>query len=106
LSFLEDKRLLTRGYGIRAGITDLDTLRARVDDIRARLYTALAALRPRAPIATWLRKLQEACSEIIDEANEVIWESDNAVAESSDFAPAVDQLREAFRVVAAHVSAL
>jgi hypothetical protein len=104
--FLEDKRLLTRGYGIRGGITDLDTLRARVDDIRDRLYTALTALRPRAPIAEWLRKLQEACGEIIDAANEVVWESDKAAAEPSDFAPAVDQLREAFRVVAAHVWAL
>lgn len=104
--FLEDARLLTRGYGIRAGIADLDALRTRVDDIRSRLYTALAALPPRAPIAEWLRKLRDACRDIIDEANEVIRESDTAAAHPSDFAPAVDKLREAFREVAAHIFAL
>jgi hypothetical protein len=52
------------------------------------------------------QETSRSCSVIIDEANEVIRESDKAVVEPSDFAPAVDQLREAFHVVAAHVSAL
>jgi hypothetical protein len=104
--FLEDKRLLRYGYGTRAGITDLTDLAARVDDIRSELLSALTALRPEAPIAEWLRKLEDAGHELLTKTYGVMSGTDKAASEPSDIAPAVNQLREAFRLVAAHVSAL
>jgi hypothetical protein len=100
---LEDKRLLTKGYGARAGITRLDDLRLRVDAIRDVLRPALQALPPRAPIAEWLRKLRDAANELIDHSNEAISGSATTGSEPADVVPAVSQFREAFALVAEHV---
>jgi hypothetical protein len=103
--FLADKRLLTRGWGRRAGITDLDDLRGRVDDVRASLYTALTGVGPET--AEWLERLRDACSKLIDYVNDAILEPGQPTRpDESEFAAAVDELREAFRLVAAHVKAV
>lgn len=104
--FLGDKRLLRYGYGTRAGITDLNDLAVRVDAIRSVLFSTLAELRPDAPVAEWLRKLQDAGHELLDQTNGAVSGRDDAPSDPSDIAPAVDQLREAFRTVAGHVFAL
>jgi hypothetical protein len=106
--WLEDKRLLRHGYGTRAGITDLEDLRGRVDDIRGRLVPAVAELSPEASIADWLRKLNDACDELLNYASEAIGATEETARnpEPSVVAPAVDQLRQAFRLVADHVGAL
>ena len=102
--FLEGKTLLRYGFGTRAGITDLTDLRSRVDDIRDQLRIAMTALPPRASVAQYLRKLQDACHELIGAANTVLWGADGGAAEPSDLVPAVDQLREAFALVAERVA--
>jgi hypothetical protein len=104
-AFLEDKRLLTRGYGPRAGINDLDALRSRTDDIRASLYTAVEAV-GEASSAEWLAKLREACGKLIDSANDAMSDTGTPTPDASDFASAVDQLRDAFCLVAEHVAAV
>jgi hypothetical protein len=103
--FLEDKMLLRHGYGTRAGITDLDDLSVRVDEVRPKLVDARDALRPKAPISAWLRKLSDACDELLGFIYDAMSASDEAARnpDPSVVAPAVDQLREAFRLVADHV---
>jgi hypothetical protein len=100
--FLEDKRLLAYGYGIDAGIVDLDDLLRRVDDIRSMLYVTLAVLGPHAPIAEWLRILRDACGELLKQANRARLGRE-AASTPSDITPAVNQLRQAFRLTAMRV---
>jgi len=103
-AFLETKRLLRYGYGTSAGITSLRALADRVDAIRDRLFQAIARIAPRAPIAEWLRKLEAASQELLTYVYEAI-HSQDAPPGASEVAPAVDELREAYALVAAHVSA-
>jgi hypothetical protein len=92
---LSDKRLLIFGYGPRAGITTLDDLATRIDDLRQYLFQALADLRPRASIIVWLNGLQDACQELLTETYEAASQSGPAPS-TTDISPAVDQLRDAF----------
>ena len=101
--FLEDKTLLLDGYGPQAGIVTPGELSDRVDLIRAQLLIALQALRPEAPVAEWLRKLQEAAHELNKKANLARFD-ESATPEPAEIAPAVNQLRDAFAYVAEHVS--
>lgn len=101
--FLADKRLLRYGYGTQAGIASLDDLANRVDAIRAELFAALTALRPDAPIAEWLRKLEEAAHELLTKTYAAMSERATTAPEPADIAPAVNQLRDAFGWVAEHV---
>jgi hypothetical protein len=94
--FLEDKRLLRYGYGTQAGIASLDDLANRVDVIRAELFAALTALRPDAPIAEWLRKLEDAAHELLTKTYAAMSERATTAPEPADVAPAVNQLRDAF----------
>jgi hypothetical protein len=100
---LGDKRLLLFGYGPTAGITTLDDLAQRIDAIREELFQALAALRPRAPIAVWLNKLQGACQELLTKTYDAI-NASGAKPSAADIIPAVDELRDAFLIVAQHVA--
>jgi hypothetical protein len=104
-TFLGGKRVLRYGYGTSAGIADLNELMTRVDDIRTALFEAMASLSPRASIAEWLRKLEEASHELLTQANNAIV-SEGRAPPASDVAPAVNELREAFAVVGAHVARL
>lgn len=104
--FLEGRHVLCDGYGKSAGITSLDDLAVRVDAIRDRLFAALTKLPPEAPIADWLRKLEEASHELLEQIYTAMNARGEPAPEPSDIGPAVDQLREAFAEVAAHVSAL
>jgi hypothetical protein len=104
--FLSDRRVLIRGYGVRAGITDLDDLRQRVDKIRDRLDAAMIAVGPKAPIQDWLERLRKACSDLIDAASIALWKPGPETPHDSDFASAVDDMRHAFAYVADHVAAV
>src|SRR4051794_24030600 len=68
-TFLGGKRLLRYGYGTSAGITDLQALADRVDAIRSKLFEAMSSLPPRASVALWLRKLEEASHELLTYTN-------------------------------------
>jgi hypothetical protein len=100
---LGDKRLLLFGYGPTAGITTLDDLAQRIDAIRTDLFQALATLRPKAPIAIWLNKLQNACHELLTKAYGAM-NSPGTKPSADDILPAVNELRDAFFVVAQHVA--
>jgi hypothetical protein len=102
--FLADKRLLRYGYGTEAGITSLDDLANRVDAIRSELFTALTALPPDAAIADWLRLLQDAAQELLTKTYTATSRDATVASEPGDVAPAVDQLRDAFGWVSAHVA--
>jgi hypothetical protein len=106
--FLSDKRLLLYGYGPRSGINDLDDLRTRVDIIREPLRLAVKDVGSKAPIAKWLERLRMACHELINHATEAINTTDETArsSEPSEVVRAVDQLRQAFRLVADHVWAV
>jgi hypothetical protein len=100
---LGDKRLLLFGYGPTAGITTLDDLAERIDTIRTELFQALATLRPNAPIAIWLNKLQNACHELLTKTYTAMNASESKPS-AEDIVPAVDELRGAFLVVAWNVA--
>src|SRR5262245_51475729 len=100
--FLADKRLLLYGYGIAAGITSLDDLANRVDEIRTELLSTLTKLEPHSPIAEWLSKVQDASQDLLTYSYQAT-SGNKPAADPSDVAPAVDQLRDAFRLVAARV---
>lgn len=104
-TFLGGKRLLRYGYGTSAGITELNGLAERVDAIRDRLFLAMAKLPARAPIAEWLRKLEEASHELLTNAYKAR-ASEGPAPPASEIAPAVDELREAYALVGAHVDAV
>ena len=70
--FLEDKRLLRYGYGTQAGIATLDDLSIGSKSIRTELFGALTALRPDAPIAEWLRVLENAAHELLNKTNDAM----------------------------------
>jgi hypothetical protein len=89
---------------VRGTLTSLDDLAQRVDAVRTQLFSTLTALKPNAPIAEWLAKLQEAGHELLTQTYRAMSGADDVSSEPSDIAPAVDQLREAFLLVAAHVS--
>jgi hypothetical protein len=101
---LEYRQLLSHGYGPHAGINDLQALSERVDGIRPKLEDALRALRPDAPIAQYLRILSGACDELLGKIYPAM--NEKVLPDPSDVAPAVDQLRQAFREVANRVWAL
>lgn len=106
--FLADKRLLLYGYGPSAGINDLDDLGLRIDDIRNVLVPTVKKLGSKAPIAEWLGKLSSACHELLTTTYRAMNATDETARnpEPSVVAPAVDQLRQAFRLVANHVWAV
>ena len=106
--FLSDKRLLLYGYGPRSGINDLDGLRSGVDVLRERLLLARNGVGSKAPIYEWLERLRMACHQLVDHATEAINSTDETArgSEPSEVVPAVDQLRQAFRLVADHVGAV
>lgn len=99
---LKDKRLLLFGYGSSAGITTLEDLAGRIDDIRQYLFQALTALRPHASVAVWLSKLQNACHELLTKTYHAMHAS-GPTPSVTDIAPAVDELRDAFLTVAQHI---
>jgi hypothetical protein len=100
---LGDKRLLLFGYGPTAGITTLDDLADRIDAIRTELFRALATLRPKATIAVWLNKLQSACHELLTKTYHAM-NAPEPKPSAEDIIPAVDELRDAFLVVAWNVA--
>jgi hypothetical protein len=104
-TFLGGKRLLRYGFGTSAGITEPNGLAERVDAIRDRLFAAMSTLPPRAPIQEWLMKLEEASQELLTNAYDAR-DSGGLAPPASEIAPAVDELREAFALVGAHVYAL
>ena len=100
---LGDKRLLLFGYGSTAGITTLHDLADRIDAIRGELFRALATLRPKATIATWLNKLQSACHELLTKTYDAI-DAPGPKPSAEDIIPAVNELRDAFLVAAWNVA--
>lgn len=106
--FLEDKRVLTHGYGLAAGVTDLYDLSGRIDDLRDEIRPVLTALRPDAEISEWIRKLSAACDELLTKTYEAAGASISTANQTpeSEIVPAVDQLRDAFRTTANHVWAI
>jgi hypothetical protein len=94
--FLEGKRLLRYGYGTQAGIVTPDELATRIDAIRTELFRAVSALPPHAPVADWLRKLEDAAHELLGHVYEAMSEGDATTSEPTAIAPAVNQLRLAF----------
>ncbi len=98
---IEDKRVLRHGYAPRSGIKDLDDLRKRVDDLREPLRTCLKAL-GNADVGKWIRKLQDACDELVNEISMILYE--DRQIERSDVEPAVEDLRQAFRRLARELS--
>lgn len=104
-TFLGGKRLLRYGYGTSAGITDLDALAVRVDAIRNKLFEAMSSLSPRASVAVWLRKLEEASHELLTYTYNAMHASEGSPPPASEIAPAVDQLREAYALVGDRVAA-
>jgi hypothetical protein len=105
---LEQKRLLRYGYGIDAGITELDDLADRVDELRARLIPCLEQLDKlsrTAPVGAWLRRLQDACHELLTTTYRAMdsVRSGGPKPKPSDIEPAVNELREAFPLTAIRV---
>jgi hypothetical protein len=105
-TFLGGKRLLRYGYGTSAGITDLNALAERIDAIRSGLFEAMSKLPPRAPVAEWLRKLEEASHELLTYTYTAMNASQGPAPPASEIAPAVDELREAYALVGANVAEL
>lgn len=102
-AFLSDKRVLLVGYGGSSGIDDVDDLAVRIDALRARLLDAVSALPPGNAVAEWLHKLQLACHELLGK----VYEEQNSKvrrATEADIAPAVDEMRDAFQLLAARVA--
>jgi hypothetical protein len=104
-TYLAGKRLLRYGYGTVSGVNDLEALRDRADRLRDGLFDAMAALPKRAPIAEWLRKLEDASHDLLNLANGALNASGPAPP-VDEVAPAVNELREAFAVAGAHVSSV
>jgi hypothetical protein len=102
---IEDRHLLTHGYGTRAGIDSVEVLARRVDDLRDELRPALKALSPRGESAVWIRKLSKACDELLGHAYKAMAASPETRTDS-EITPAVRQLQDAFRVTADHVGAI
>jgi hypothetical protein len=98
---IEDTRVLRHGYAPRSGIEDLSDLRSRVDDLRDPLRACLRDL-GNAPVGEWIRKLQDACDELVSEISEILYEERQT--ERSDVEPAVEDLRQAFRLMALRLS--
>jgi hypothetical protein len=101
---IEDRHLLTHGYGTRAGINSVDVLANRVDDLRDELR------RPQRPLpagggAVWIRKLSKACDELLGHAYKAMAASPETRT-ASEITPAVRQLQDAFRITADHVGAI
>lgn len=105
-TFLGGKRLLRFGYGTSAGISELTTLAERVDAIRTMLFQVMARLPARAPIAEWLRKVEEASQELLTYVYNAMDATEGTAPPASEIAPAVDELREAYAVLGAHVASL
>lgn len=105
---LEERTLLISGYGSGAGITTLDDLAHRVDVIRDPLRKSVGDLRRDAPIAEWLRKLQNACHQLLGLIY-VAMDDQRRSGKQPDEAEvigAVNQLRWAFMETANHVAAV
>lgn len=105
-TFLGAKRLLRYGYGTSAGIAELNVLADRIDAIRGALFKAMAELPARAPIAEWLRKLEEATQELLTYTYTAMNATEGSAPAAADVTPAVDDLREAYAMVGAHVAAV
>jgi hypothetical protein len=102
---IEDRHLLTHGYGTRAGITNVEILASRVDHLRNELRPALRDLPPRASIALWIRKLSKACDELLGHAY-AARSAPPKTRTPAEITPAVRQLQGAFRETADHVGAI
>jgi hypothetical protein len=100
---IEDKRVLRHGYAPRSGIEDLKDLRGRVDQLRGPLQVCLTDL-GNAPVGEWIRKLQEACDELVSEISMLLYEG-RETPKRSEVEPAVEELRQAFRLMARRLSA-
>jgi hypothetical protein len=98
---IEDKRVLRHGYAPRSGIEDLGDLRSRVDELRDPLRVCLRDL-GNAPVGEWIRKLQDACDELVSEISMILYE--DRQTKRSDVEPAVEDLRQAFRLIALRLS--
>ncbi len=75
----------------------------RIDVLRPQLFDAVSALPPGNAVAAWLHKLQLACHELLGK----VYEEQNSKvrrATEAEIASAVDEMRDAFRLLAAQVA--
>ena len=99
---IEDKRVLRHGYAPRSGIENLSELRSRVDELRDPPLRACLTALGNAPVGEWIRKLQDACDELVSEISMILYE--DRQINRSDVEPAVEDLRQAFRLMALGLS--
>jgi hypothetical protein len=94
--WLADRTLLLQGTGAFTGVNELYD---KIDAIRSELTMTKQELGPNPDVARWIDKLSDACQELLKAANEAARSS-----QPPDFTPAVEQLREAFRLSADRVA--
>jgi hypothetical protein len=96
---LRDRRALLNAPH---GRSDAPYVTASIEDIRQRLTETLSRLDPSSEAAPWVERMRSACREYLD----AVHATRQGTAPPTDFEPALTQLREMFRTVALHVSAV
>jgi hypothetical protein len=96
---LRDRRALLYAPHGRA---DVYNVTRSIEDIRGALTETLSRLDPNSEAAPWVEQMRSACREYLDAVGAV----DEGTAPPTDFDFALAQLRQMFRTVALHVSAV